>query len=115
MIFFECFRYDSSSIIFNFLLPFGEISGEVYRGYLLSKENITKKEAINSLVIDRGSGAITLLILSIIFLPILLFLKFKSYLCFLIYFFILLFLLKLKLLIKVFKILLKIYSIITSD
>ena len=31
------------------------------------KKNITKKEAINSLVIDRGSGAITLLILSIIF------------------------------------------------
>lgn len=95
--FIECFKYDSSSIIFNFLLPIGEISGEIYRGHLLIKEkNFDKKKAISSIVIDRGSGALSLILLSIFFLPFLFYLKYDSKLIFLIYILIILFLFNLK-------------------
>ena len=103
----ECFKYDSSSIIFNFLLPIGEISGEIYRGYLLHKEkNIDMKRVITSLVIDRGSGAFSLIFMSIFFLPVLFYIKYSSELFFSLYLFIILFFFNLK---KFFRFLIKVF------
>lgn len=105
--FVDCFKYDSSSIIFNFILPIGEISGEIYRAYLLNKEKkINMKKVIASLVIDRGSGALSLIFISILFLPFLLYLKYETNIFFLTYFLIAFFLFNFKkfsnLLIKLF-------------
>ena len=106
--FVECFKYDSSSIIFNFILPIGEISGEIYRGYLLNKEKkINMKKTIASIIIDRGSGALSLIFISILFLPFLLYFKYNTYFFFLFYLLVIFFLFKLK---KFSNILLKLFS-----
>lgn len=95
--FMECFKYDSSSIIYNFLIPIGEISGEIYRGYLLNKEKkINMKSTITSIVIDRGSGALSLIFISILFLPYLFYIKYDTKLFFFVYFLIITFFLMIK-------------------
>ena len=95
--FIECFKYDSSSIIYNFLIPIGEISGEIYRGYLLNKEKkINMKSTITSIVIDRGAGALSLIFISILFLPYLLYIKYDTKLFFFVYFLIITFFLMIK-------------------
>jgi uncharacterized membrane protein YbhN (UPF0104 family) len=77
--FLECLRIDSSSIVFNFLLPAGELSGELYKGYVLHKiKNIPKYKAFISLILDRGFGLIVLLLLSAPSLCYLFFLKYNN-------------------------------------
>ena len=77
--FLECLRIDSSSIVFNFLLPTGELSGELYKGYVLHKiKNIPKYKAFISLILDRGFGLIVLLLLSVPSLCYLFFLKYNN-------------------------------------
>lgn len=77
--FLECLRIDSSSIVFNFLLPTGELSGELYKGYVLHKiKNIPKYKAFISLILDRGFGLIVLLLLSAPSLCYLFFLKYNN-------------------------------------
>lgn len=77
--FLECLRIDSSSIVFNFLLPTGELSGELYKGYVLhKKKNIPKYKAFISLILDRGFGLIVLLLLSAPSLFYLFFLKYNN-------------------------------------
>lgn len=77
--FLECLRIDSSSIVFNFLLPTGELSGELYKGYVLHKiKNIPKYKAFISLILDRGFGLIVLLLLSVSSLCYLFFLKYNN-------------------------------------
>jgi uncharacterized membrane protein YbhN (UPF0104 family) len=77
--FLECLRIDSSSIVFNFLLPTGELSGELYKGYVLHKiKKIPKYKAFISLILDRGFGLIVLLLLSVPTLCYLFFLKYNN-------------------------------------
>ncbi len=75
----ECLKYDLSSIIFNYIIPIGELSGEIVRGfYLYNEKKINKKIVILSLIYDRGSGAITLILSSLLALPFLLHYKYQD-------------------------------------
>ena len=74
----------------------GKISIDKGIEWFDSLSDFDKKKAISSIVIDRGSGALSLILLSIFFLPFLFYLKYDSKLIFLIYILIILFLFNLK-------------------